>query len=541
MTETLVDILTPEPSKLDLSSPQASEYLSYITSLDLDSLLSEPTNLSSTSSHLTNALTNLCTSSYSTFLSLHATTGDLTTTLSSFSSTLDGLLEDIPILETSARSLSAEINGVQSERRRAALVLEHSAKLQDVLELPLLAESCVRNGYFQEALDLAAHAAALAARFPTVHVVQDVRAEVDSAVRTLLTQLLGMLRSPAKLPLLFKAVSFLRRMQVLPEEELALAFLTGRLETIDLALSAVDLEKKGVEADREREAWVRYMKKYIDVWREGVHDVVTQYTTIFLDRPSTSTSPSGTPSTLSALLPTFTTHLLSRLLDALREALPHIPDPTALTSLLTQLTYCATSFARVGLDFRLLLPPLFADAVRRGVTAEFVSATSAWERALDTKKPPTTWLVVASAVHSPPLPQENTLAGAAYTPPAFLASYPPIANYLNALLTTLNSLRLLAPVSLLPELVQALDAALADAARAFVKRPEESKEDELILVKAAGTVFVKVLVPFVRRALVEGVYGFPVGEGPGTSDTLEAVIGELEGKVSLESNGERTH
>ena len=32
--------------------------------------------------------------------------------------------------------------------------------------------------------------------------------------------------------------------------------------------------------------WVRYMEKYIDTWREGVHDLLMQYAAFFLERPT---------------------------------------------------------------------------------------------------------------------------------------------------------------------------------------------------------------------------------------------------------------
>src|SRR6266404_670262 len=188
----LGDILSPAgDSKLELSSPKATSYLAQLTTLPLDSILAEPDNLSFTSPQYTNALTNLCTSSYPTFLSLHSTTTGLTSTLSTFSNTLDTLLDDIPPLESAASSFSSEIASIQSSRRRAALVLEHSSKLQDILELPILADACVRGGHFQEALDLASHAARLVARFPHVQAVQDVYAEANGAIRTLLGQLLA--------------------------------------------------------------------------------------------------------------------------------------------------------------------------------------------------------------------------------------------------------------------------------------------------------------------------------------------------------------
>jgi hypothetical protein len=212
--------------------------------------------------------------------------------------------------------------------------------LQDFLELPILAAVCVRGGHFQEALDLTTHAARLATRFPHVQVVRDVHAKANGAISTLLGQLLATLRAPGKLPSLLRAVSFLRRIHVSPEQELALAFLMGRLEALNVGLTSAEGEKRGLDAP---DAWVRYMKKYIDTWREGVHDLLTQYVAIFLERPPADLSPEDLH-TLRSLLPACTAQLLSRLLDALRSALPQFPDAPALMALLSQLTYCATRF-----------------------------------------------------------------------------------------------------------------------------------------------------------------------------------------------------
>jgi len=414
-----------------------------------------------------------------------------------FSDTLDTLLDDIPALESAAHTFSSEITSIQSSRRRAALVLEHSSKLQDVLELPVLADACVRGGHFQEALDLAAHAARLAARFPHVQAVQDVHAEANAAIRALLGQLLATLRSPGKLPTLFRAISFLRRMRVFPERELALAFLTGRLEALNVALASAEGEKRGLDAP---DAWARYMKKYIDTWREGVHDLLTQYAAIFLERPPADLPPEDLQ-TLRSLLPACTAQLFSRLLDALRAALPRLPDAPALTALLTQLTYCATSFARLGFDFRALLPPLFEDAVRARVSGELSRAAEEFART-----PETGWAAVGA-------PRRDSRGGAGKTagvlhmPPQALVVYPPVAVLTNMLLAALNGLRLLAPVALLGDLASALDAALAEAAGALLEAPREE-------ARGAAKAFLRLLVPFVRRGLIEGVYGSDISDVP---------------------------
>jgi conserved oligomeric Golgi complex subunit 8 len=135
-------------------------------------------------------------------------------------------------------------------------------------------------------------------------------------------QLFATRSAPGKIPTLFRAVSFLGRMCVLSESELALILLTGHLEVLNAALTSVEGEKRGLDAP---DAWAQYMKKYIDTGREGMHDFVTQYAAIFLERPPTDVTTEGLH-TLGPLLPACTTQLLSRLLDTLRAALPRQPD-----------------------------------------------------------------------------------------------------------------------------------------------------------------------------------------------------------------------
>lgn len=457
-----------------------------------------------------------------------------------------------------------------SSRRKAALVLEHHDKLHDILSLPMLLETSVRNHNYADALLLAQHATTLAARFPSNPLVQSVKADCDARVHSMLAQLLRVLHEQAKLPALFRAVGFLRKMDVLTEQELALAFLSGRNEYLDGTLRVVEVEtgmggEGSVERERERENQARYLKRYVDAWREGVHDVVTQYTTIFLDRPK-GADPAA--SELHVLLTTFTTLHVRRLLDLLRDTLPRVADPSLLTSLLTQLTYCATSFARVGMDFRAALGPLFVAAVQKGVTREFEEATDAWCRAIDSeddpkarartsskRKRPSEFLLAPSVASSPPIPTKSQLsaisAAPANTPPTILVSYPPLALYTNAILAALNGLRLLAPVDLLPGLLLALERSLAHGAIMLLvcarsaaderahgsshSNAEDAKRDE-DAARVAGTMYVKVFVPFVRRALVEGVYGakmsdFEVGEDlAGVLGEWDLWLGEADGQ-----------
>lgn len=569
-----------------LSVPEISGYLTHLTTLPLETLQTEPTTLSSSSAQLTNALTTLCYTSYPTFLSLHSTASTLTSSLSSLSTSLDSLLSILPSLESSTQSFATQTRQIQKSRRKANLVLEHHDKLYDVLSLPLLLDSCIRNHNYGEALMLSNHSTHLSKQFPSNPLIQSVQAECDARVQVMLRQLLGTLTEQAKLPSLFKSISFLRKMVVMDEKELALAFLTGRGAYLEgVFKSVVDEKRGGLEGNRERdkEIYAKFLKKYVDAWREGIYDVVTQYMTIFLDRsPSTSSTSTSTPTSgphsvtledvpqLHALLTTFTTYHLEELLSLLRETLPLIPDPSLLTSLLTQLTYCANSFARVGMDFKGLLAPIFIDAVKRGVKQELDDALVSWNsnftppaessayskgssRSHHTSIPkrPSQHLIAQSSASSPPKPTptqlQSIVSSSPNVPPQILVSYPPLAVYTNAILTALNGLRMLAPVELLPDLLRILDHILSQGGTTLLNYAKDkpwrgggtggTKEDaeqrkESNVVSVLTEVYFEVFVPFVRRALAEGVYGVKTSE-------LGDELGELEDVIAEWKEGEQ--
>jgi len=297
----------------------------------------------------------------------------------------------------------------------------------------------------------------------------------------------------------------------LNELELALMFLSSRLVNLKATIDGVE----------ERADHARYVRRYVDVWREGVHDVVTQYTNIFLDRASSEDMIVD----LRYLLSTLTLSMVNNLIDVLAQSLPQVEDTTSLTSILTQLTHCSTSFAKIGLDFRSLLPPLFEAAVKERFSQAVEAATSKFLQTLvDAQKysrQPSQVLVTAVAAAS--LPEETTLPESLRMPPHVLSSYPPFAIYTNSLLSALNSLRLLAPVSILDDLQSSLDACLARSASSFLVYAEvtadskvtkrrslnfdENEPDQMQIVRASGKVFVLVLIPYARRALAEGAYG----------------------------------
>ena len=529
-------------------------YLSYLTSLHLSDLKSEPSKLNSSSAQLTNVLITLCHTSYPTFLSVHQSVNTLSTSLDAFSSSLDSLINVLPVVEQKAKGFLEEVKDVQAERKKMKIVVENLGRVEEIVGVGTVVEGCVRSGWYGEAVEVEMRITNLARKSdPNGRgVVWDVKAEVDQRIRGMVGDLLGGLRESGtnKLPVLFKTVGFLRKMGVLDEEEIAQAFLSCRFGCLKRSLEDLDVERrtsgafKPVTSPFQQNLFSgeRYLKRYVDSWREGVYDLVSQFTTIFLERPAASPE---TTEFLHSLLTTYTTHLLSVLLGTLEATLPTIQDPSALNSLLTQLTYCATSFSRIGLDFRWIIGGLFEDAVRMSVTKGIRDARDKFIHTISSASPTSlsiSSLSTSTTASASSLTNEPNLEAVwldttnpPHVPPHILTSHKPTAIYTNDLLTTLNGLRLLAPKNLYRDLLAELDKSLDESGTTFIdvvtttplsissssihsslsttplqgkpiKKEAEEKEEKARVY--LGNIFVKVFIPFVRRALVEGVYGF---------------------------------
>jgi hypothetical protein len=436
----LLDLLgsSNEGETLDLESPSAKAYLDRLVSLGLDNLVQEPSIISNERSAVDLELVNLCYREYSTFTSVHQCSSAIGAAFDDFDSSLDKLIEAIPALEDECRQFGKGTSEIQTARKKAVLLQEHEDKLLDVLEIPQLMETCVRNGYYQEALELSTHVSTLREKHHAI-IIHDVADEANGILQLMTAQLLGVLREPVKLPALIKAVGYLRKLQDLDDVQLGLAFLSGRL--VNYRARLIDIEKDRAEP-------VRYLRRYIDLFREHVFDIISQHTTIF-------------PAVDASQLASFVNLCVDDLCHLVQRYIPRIAsDSAAMSSILVQLGYCSLSFARAGLDFSPLLVDPFKTAVQMSYDQATDAAATAIKTtlAIDAQAVPAPPQSLVSAYHlqqllvdphSPPRIHHDTDS---HTPPSVLAHFPPIAQFLNAHLAALNALRLLAPSESLPAL-----------------------------------------------------------------------------------------
>lgn len=510
-------------SEQELSSAATHSYISHLTSLPLDTLLTEPSRLATESDILSSDLTQLCHSQHKTFLSLRSASNALSNSLGSLTSSLNSMLDEwIPSLEAEARMFSESTKGIQQSRAKASLVLEHHERLLDVLELPHLLATCIKNGYYSEALDLATHFEKdLVSTLPPSSLLESVHTSIVASLQTLLQQLLQQLRTPAKLPVLFKTVNLLRRMEVCSEEQLAMAFILGRSAHLDDAFSNANASG---ERDKEEDP-ARWLRRWVEVFREGVYDAITQYSSIFLASASPPSEPSSTSTALlRSILTNLTQNYLSQLLNHLKTTLKKIPlsDMSSFSSLLTQLSYCASSFARVGVDFRQALVPIVEDAILSIVGTAFTESADALVKstteATRAEKKAGEWLVEAESVNG--LPRKTATSNTqAHIPPPHLAHFPPLAHYVNGVLAALNALRLL-PAPSIFERVRAIQQTslirTSSSILGYVKSrqlqiptsTEAGVEEARLLALVATAVWHETdgAIPYLTQALVRGVF-----------------------------------
>jgi hypothetical protein len=100
-------------------------------------------------------------------------------------------------------------------------------------------DSCVRNGLYEEALDLEAYARSLHQRHASIPILSDIVADMTVTMRTILQQLLQLLRTQIQLSKCLRVVGYLRRMNVYDEHELRTEFLRCRNAYLEQTLSAI--------------------------------------------------------------------------------------------------------------------------------------------------------------------------------------------------------------------------------------------------------------------------------------------------------------
>ncbi|KAK5732542.1 hypothetical protein LTR17_010481 [Elasticomyces elasticus] len=267
---------------------------------------------------------------------------------------------------------------------------------------------------YASALDLHAHIKRLHTLYPHSALILNISQSAEQEIEHLTGILITSLQSPGlKLAAAIRTVGWLRRVAPeLVEEEgyaaskaggsagsdgaLGTLFLLSRLRNLNNNLKALEPlreladQETGVRRKRLQsnngvskgkqgavqqpgsgsvaatagQSSERYLKRFLEIFREQSFAIVSMYRSVFPGGLPTPEGDGERDEDDDALLPlpsplsTFTIHLVDILTETLREYLPNITDRSARESLLTQVLYCAGSLGRLGGDFGLTIAVL---------------------------------------------------------------------------------------------------------------------------------------------------------------------------------------
>lgn len=460
---------------LPLASISQQPYVSELLSFTLDRLHKEPELLRVDAERIRRQMQEVAVGNYRAFISAADALLAVREEVSSIDKHLESLIGEIPKLTSGCTEFVESAEQILEKKRMNQTLLANHSTLLDLLEIPQLMDTCVRNGNYDEALDLEAFVCKLSTMHPKLPVIQALASEVRQTTQSLLSQLLQKLRSNIQLPECLRIIGYLRRIGVFSEYEMRLQFLRCREAWLT-----------GILDDLDQRNPYEYLKGMVTCHRTHLFDVVNQYRAIFADDTSGSEENYD-----GGLLFSWAMHQITSHLNTLKLMLPKITEGGSLSNILDQCMYCAMGLGWVGLDFRGLLPSLFEEAVLNLFSKNMSAAVENFQLVLDSHR----WV---------PLPAVGFPANSSgeesqedVTPPSYLMEHPPIAVFVNGVSAAMNDLRPCAPVNLKHVLAQELIKGLQAVSDSLLRynATRMLRENESVLFLSLCRAFIEVAYP----------------------------------------------
>ncbi|XP_010262030.1 PREDICTED: conserved oligomeric Golgi complex subunit 8 [Nelumbo nucifera] len=460
---------------LPLASASQQPYVSELLSFTLDRLHKEPELLRVDAERIRRQMQEVAVGNYRAFIAAADALQSIREQITAVDKHLESLITEVPKLTSGCTEFIDSAQQILEKRKLNRTLLANHSTLLDLLEIPQLMDTCVRNGNYDEALDLEAFVCKLSTMHPKVPVIQALAAEVRQTTQSLLSQLLQKLRSNIQLPECLRIIGYLRRIGVFAESEMRLQFL--RCREAWLAGILDDLDQRNV---------YEYLKGMVNCHRMHLFDVVNQYRAIFADDTSGSEENYD-----GGLLFSWAMHQISSQLKTLKTMLPQVTEGGSLSNILDQCMYCAMGLGWVGLDFRGLLPSLFEDAVLNLFSKNMNTAVENFQLVLDSHR----WVPLPAVGFSVNGATEDSQEDV--TPPPYLMEHPPLAVFVNGVSAAMNELRPCAPVSLKHVLAQELVKGLQAVSDSLMRYNASKmlRANESVLFLSLCRAFIEVAYP----------------------------------------------
>ncbi|UJR09209.1 hypothetical protein I4U23_013457 [Adineta vaga] len=510
--QTLLQSLIKDSSNESSTSIDYTPYLPYLQTLftyDTERLHRELEYLNDEKCSKSTQMLSLTFDNYSTFIQTAECSKNISNDFSTIEDRLSLILNQLDDFSSCCQTFIRETEQTNSLRKQNMFTLQKYPQLLEILEIPQIMDTCVRNDYYDEALEIVTYCKRLERKFSlplnkttsntTLHIplITNIVSDVRLSLEYMLEQLINQLQTNIQLPACLRIMGFIRRMDIYNELELRLCFLQARTHFLEKRL---DLIQKQYSTTNTSD-YYEHASKYIDETRNILFDIVTQYRALFSDDDTTLYVTFNRNEFIKEtnLFRSWLVYRLNEFLKVLQVDLQHCSGSQyqRLESLLGQVMYFGASFSRYGFDFR----PLFIQFFSRTALTNFQNSLHEGNHLFEQLLHSFTFDQYVQI----PSSDTSTTATNPFIPPMILVSYTPLAVYCNTVLTAFNDLRLCCPLSTVRTVKQYLTDSLLDI-RNHLLNYYKSEKVTLTIIESEHfidflRIFISIFIPYIDTCI----------------------------------------
>ncbi|KAL3318812.1 conserved oligomeric Golgi complex component [Cichlidogyrus casuarinus] len=453
------DVASSELSHIDETCLQ--EVLKDIFENPIDDIEEYARGLEIKESSIRNQNKELASKNYASFLSKAKT-------IRKMLKEVDEMSEAVSLISTNASDISSDINSILEETRRIHLEFkeirfcrENENTIYDLLDLPQLMSISIRNGYYDDAMDIMIYVLSFKnngiLRNHSVPLLESLVEKIEVLAGQLFTKMLENLRLQIDLPTSMKIILSLQKMKILDTNEIKFAFLVNRSDMLHKTNSPENVTYEAV-IDK------------LETFRIALLDIVSQFKTVChrdLLNPAIASTIDPLNLTvdgfkrLSSILPdeehckifnewlifhldyslSSVDHFLKNLiLDISSESFNEEQISNAFSTLKSLQNHClhfANAFTRIGYDLRPIVVSKIREATYKVVKSSLQKCSSLSESAFADQ----VWSVEKYDLEQPV--KEEPLEAMLQE----LADFPPIQKTGNSIIAFINSYALIGIIS----------------------------------------------------------------------------------------------